>query len=63
MSGYFNRRDVGIQAYDRVNNLTELGVAEMSVDLGVRANTSGGGAERVNRPVEVVTVAISVQRK
>ena len=54
-------RHVGVQALDGVDDLAELGVAQVRVDLGVRAHRGGGQAEGSHGPVQVVGVAVGVQ--
>ena len=56
-----DRRHVGVQALDGVDDLAELGVAQVRVDLGVGAHRGGGQAEGSHGPVQVVGVAVGVQ--
>ena len=54
-------RHIGVQALDGVDDLAELGVAQVRVDLSVRAHRGGGQAEGSHGPVQVVSVAVSIQ--
>ena len=54
-------RHIGVQALDGVDDLAELGVAQVRVDLSVRAHRGGGQAEGSHGPVQVVSVAVGVQ--
>ena len=60
-AGRLDGRHVGIQALDGVDDLAELGVAQVRVDLGVGTHRGGGQAEGSHGPVQVVGVAVDVQ--
>ena len=51
--GVFDGQDIGIKGGDGVEEVLELGVAEVRVDLGRVLNTGGGETESLDSPVEV----------
>lgn len=51
--GVLNGEDIGIEGSDGVEEVLELGVAEVRVDLGRVLNTGGGELEAVDGPLEV----------
>jgi len=59
-----NRENIGIESGDGVEEILELGVAEVGVDLGGVLDTRDGEAERLDGPVEVsLTLLSGAERK
>ncbi|KUI73961.1 hypothetical protein VM1G_11931 [Cytospora mali] len=57
-------QDIGIQSRNGVEEVLELGVAEVRVDLGSVLNASGGQAESLDSPVQVgLTLLAGAERQ
>jgi hypothetical protein len=62
--GVLDGEDIGIQGGDGVEEVLELGVAEVRVDLSRVLNTGGGQLEAVDGPLEVgVTLRALAERE
>lgn len=51
--GVLNGQDISVQSADGVEEVLELGVAEVGVDLGGILNTGGRELEAVDSPLQV----------
>ena len=57
--GVLNRENIGVKSGNGVEEVLELGVAEVGMDLGRVLNTSGGKAESLDGPGEVGSALLS----
>ena len=57
-TGRLDGGDVGVEVVDGLDDLTELRIAEVRVDLGVRRRVGGDQAEAAHGPVQVLLAAL-----
>ena len=62
-AGRLDRGDIGIQTGNGINDLAELGVAQVGVDLGGRLGLEGYQAEGTHGPVQVRLAVFLTQRQ